>query len=250
MNPVISFIIPTKNRGDIIKDTIESLFVQTISDWEAVIVDDHGNDNTEEIIKNYHDPRLRYFYLANAHGMGVNCARNFAAIQAKAEIVAILDSDDICYSNRIEITLKTFGKNKEADIFYGHIDIWDELTGKIRDRKTPFIEFSIEKLKENNFIPHSTVAIRKEVLINNPYNTYFKLAEDYELMTRLAVLGKKFVWNREKILKYRISSNNSSIGDDKKELMNYYLDLIHMLRNWSDLDYKIINKINEIEASK
>lgn len=250
MNPKISFIIATKNREEVIKDTINSMLDQTIENWEAVIVDDHGNDNTEEIVKSYQDDRLRYFYLPNAHGSGVNCARNFAAMQAKAEIVAILDSDDICYPNRVEITIKSFEKDKNAEVFYGNIDNWDERTGEVRDRAKPFTEFDLEILKEYNFISHPTVAMRKDVLQNNPYNPYFRLVEDYELMTRLAVLGKKFVWSSEKILKYRISANNSSIGDDKKELMTCYSDLIHMLRGWRDFDYKVISKINDIEHNK
>ncbi len=250
MNPKISFLIATKNRGDIIEDTLGSLLLQTEPDWEAIIVDDHGDDDTEEIIKEYNDHRFRYYRLTDAHGLGVNCARNFAAMQAETEIVAILDSDDICYANRVDVTLETFKQNPNSDVFYGHIDIWDENTGEIRERKTPFTEFSLENFKEKNFIPHPTVAIRKKVLIDNPYNPFFRLVEDYELLTRLAMLGKRFVWSSEKILKYRISTTNSSIGEDKKELLKCYSDLIHMLRGWQKYDKMVLERINVLESRR
>jgi len=232
MKPKISFLIATKDRGDIIRDTIDSLITQKNPSWEAIIVDDHGTDNTEAIINSYEDERLRYYKLSDAHGMGASCARNFASMHANSSIVAILDSDDICYPNRVDVTSETFDKNSNADVFYANFDIWEESSGVIRDRKTPYTEFNLEKLKENNFIPHPTVAMKKEVLQNNPYNSYFKLVEDYELMTRLAVSGKKFISSPEKILKYRISESNISIGKDKKEYLENYSQMARKIRGW------------------
>lgn len=232
MKPKISFIIATKNRGSIIRDTIDSLIGQKNSNWEAIIVDDHGTDDTEAIVNNYKDERLRYYKLSDAHGMGASCARNFAAMHASSDLVAILDSDDICYPNRVDVTLEAFNKNPDADVFYANFDIWEERSGIIRERKTPYTEFNLKKFKEDNFIPHPTVAMKKEVLQNNPYNSFFKLVEDYELMTRLATGGKKFISSPEKILKYRISGSNISIGEDKKEFLENYSQAARKIRGW------------------
>ena len=150
MKPEISFLIATRNRGRIICQTMDSLIAQKNKNWEAIVVDDHGNDDTEKIIANYRDSRLRYFRLPDAHGMGACCARNFAAFQARSDIVAILDSDDICYPNRVDVTLRTFEKNPSGEIFYGHIDIWEEELDIVRERKLPFIPFDLEKFKKDN----------------------------------------------------------------------------------------------------
>jgi len=250
MKPEISFLIATRNRGRIIGETIDSLIAQENENWEAIIVDDHGSDDTEKIIAGYNDSRLKYFRLPDSHGMGACCARNFAAAEARADIVAIIDSDDIAYPNRVDVTLEAFKKHPSSDVFYAHIDIWEEETGIVRERKLPFTPFDLEKLKKDNFIPHSTVAMKRLVLLNNPYNSFFRLAEDYELTTRLAESGKKFCYSREKILKYRVSREGVSIGVDKKEILKNYSLLIQMLRGWIKYDYQVIEKINQLEKAR
>jgi len=88
------------------------------------------------------------------------------------------------------------------------------------------------------------------VLLNNPYNSFFRLAEDYELTTRLAESGKKFCYSREKILKYRVSREGVSVGVDKKEILKNYSLLIQMLRGWIKYDYQVIEKINQLEKAR
>ncbi len=248
MEPKISFLIATKNRADIIDDTIKSLLDQEVGEWEAVIVDDHSDDGTRGIIDGFNDERLRYFILPERHGSGASCARNFAVIQARAPIVAIMDSDDLAYPNRTRVTMEAFAQNPGADIFYANVEVWEEKTGIIRDRKTPFVPFSLERLKESNFIPHPTVAMKKQILLDNPYNQFFRIAEDYELYTRLATQAKIFIYSRKKILRYRLSDKNISIGADKAELTEYYGALVRMVRGWIPFDPSLISKIEKQEG--
>lgn len=247
MKPKISFLMATKNRAFIIKDTLNSLLSQEIKEWEAVIVDDHGQDETSEIIKSFNDQRFRYFKLGDAHGHGTSCARNFGALLTKAEIIAIQDDDDISYPNRVTFTLDAFKKHPEIDIFYGNMDIWEEETGIVRDRKTPVYPYSFERMKDFHFIPQNTVALKRQLLLDNPYNQFFKFAEDYELLSRLAQQGKKFFYNNTKIVKYRAGSANMSTGPDKKELVSNYGLLVKMVRGWIPFDEKLLSKIEEME---
>lgn len=247
MKPEISFLIATRNRGKVICDTIDSLIAQNNKNWEAVIIDDHGDDDSETITKKYRDPRLKYFRLDDDHGIGACSARNFAAMKANSDILAILDSDDIAMPNRTDITLHEFRKNADAAVFYAHLDIWEEETDITRERKLEFTPFDLEKFKTNNFIPHSTVAFKKQVLLDNPYNTFFHMVEDYELLTRLACLGKKFVYSQVKLLKYRLGKNNITYGKDKAILLKNYSDLVHMIRGWLRYDRKVVLDILELE---
>lgn len=244
----LSYLIATKNNGHIISETINSLLCQSNSDWEAIIVDDHGNDNTEEVIISCNDKRLKYFKLNDTHGHGECCARNYAAILANSDVVAIMDSDDICYPERNKITLEHFEKDPGLDVFYGNIDIWEVKNNVIRDRKTPIAPFSLERLKTTSFIPHPTVAMRREVLLENPYNPYFRIASDYELMSRLAIMGKKFSYTEEKILKYRLGQQNASAGSEIKQSITKKYDLlVKMLRGWSEYDCEILFQIEQLE---
>ena len=244
MIPRISFIIATRDRASLIARTLQSLIDQTEKEWEAVIVDDvPSSDNTEEIVASFGDIRFRYYKLTPDHGQGASCARNFAAIEAKASIVAILDSDDICYPNRVAVTLKAFDENPDADVFYANIDVFEEETGVVRERKTPFTEYSLERIKAGNFIPHPTVAIKRQVLLDNPYNQFFTIAEDYDLYTRLAKAGKKFIYSKEKILKYRIGRDNTSVGVEKEEITKSFGALVKMIRGWEELNPDVLTII-------
>lgn len=238
----ISFLIATKNRADVIGQTIDSLLGQTESDWEAIIVDDHGVDNTGMVVSNYQDERLRYFYLTGKVSGAAN-ARNFAALQAKSNIVAILDADDLSYSDRAELTIKAF-TDSDIDVFYANLDIWDMTKNEVRDRKTPVVKFDFELFKEKDFIPHSTVAMRKQLLLDNPYNSGFKLAEDYDLLSRLAIQNKIFYYEDRKLLKYRLWPGNT-VNNEKKQELEDYTYLVQMLRGWVVWDDNVLNRIYE-----
>lgn len=225
----ISFIIPTKNRSEVLKQALESLLAQTENDWEAIIVDDQSSDNTKEMIVTLNDLRFKYFLLL-ASMTGTSEARNFACLQAQAPIVAILDDDDICYPERVKETLKAF-EDPEVDVFYSNLDIWDVDKNEIRDRKTPVIDFDLEIFKQKDFIPHSTVAMRKQILLDNLYDSSFKIAEDYDLLSRLAVQGKVFYYCPKKLIKYRLWSKNT-FSEKRKEEAQFFTKLVQKNRGW------------------
>jgi len=248
--PKISFLIATKNRAYIIKDTIKSLVGQTFKDWEAIIVDDHSTDSTLKIFTSHHDQRLRYYKLSDGHGHGASCARNFAAVYARADIVAMLDSDDIAYPRRAEKIVETFKNQPSLDVFYSDIDIYDESKATLRDRKTPIYPYSYERMKKLHYIPHSTVAMRRQILLDNPYNQFFRFAEDYELLSRLAQQKKNFFYCDEKLTKYRISQDNITRQPGSEELLKQYGLLVKMVRGWIPFSIKILNIIDDLENKR
>src|SRR4051812_25383502 len=97
--PKISFVIPVYNRAEMVLEALQSLKDQTISEWEAIVVDDHSTDNLEAALKDY-DPRVHYVRLPDKRGSGAACARNFGNLLAKSELIAVLDSDDLAKPDR------------------------------------------------------------------------------------------------------------------------------------------------------
>lgn len=90
-NPFFSIIIPTYNRAHIIQRAIDSVLNQSFQHFELIIVDDGGIDNTESVIKNIADDRIRYHKQNNS---GVSAARNCGARLAAGKFLVFLDSDD------------------------------------------------------------------------------------------------------------------------------------------------------------
>lgn len=89
--PFFSVIIPTYNRASLLKEALDSVFSQTFSDYEVIVVDDGSTDETLEILKSYGD-KIQALTQKNS---GPGAARNLGAEIAKGEYLAFLDSDDV-----------------------------------------------------------------------------------------------------------------------------------------------------------
>lgn len=96
--PKISICIPTYNRKNYLKETLESIFAQTYKDYEVVIVDDGSSDGTEQMIKECNYP-IRYFRQKN---QGEPVARNKLLELAQGEYLTFIDSDDILFPYAVE----------------------------------------------------------------------------------------------------------------------------------------------------
>ena len=107
-NPLVSIIIPTYNRAHLIVETLDSVWAQTYTYWECIIVDDGSTDNTTEIVNNYvkNDIRFQYHNRPKSKPKGANACRNFGFDLSKGEVIIFLDSDDLisvdCILNRIK----------------------------------------------------------------------------------------------------------------------------------------------------
>ena len=93
MKDLVSIIVPSYNCAKYLPDTINSVLAQTYTNWEMLIVDDCSTDNSEEVIKSFGDPRIRY--LKNEKNSGAAISRNYALREAKGRWIAFLDSDDM-----------------------------------------------------------------------------------------------------------------------------------------------------------
>ena len=107
MNPNVSVIIPTYNRADKVRSTIESVLAQTFSDLEVIVVDDGSSDDTGKILREIYGDRIRYFAQAN---QGVSVARNKGIEEARGEWIAFLDSDDLWERDKLEWQVKALDK--------------------------------------------------------------------------------------------------------------------------------------------
>ncbi len=113
--PEITVVIPTYNRSRILKNTLVSLFNQTLQKerFEVIVIDDGSDDDTEDMIKNLKPPyRLRYFRQKHL-GYGPGRARNLGVVHANGDIILFLDSDVISDPKNLEEHLKTHNLYKK-----------------------------------------------------------------------------------------------------------------------------------------
>lgn len=112
-NPLVSVIIPTKDRPDKLSIAVESVLQQTYSNLEIIVVDD---GSTVPVSLDFTDPRIKIIHLDKPKG--VAAARNIALREAQGEFMCLLDDDDYYYPNKIDVQLNYLFQHPEVDIVY------------------------------------------------------------------------------------------------------------------------------------
>ena len=107
--PEISVIVPTYARRQALARAIDSVFTQDETNFELIVVDDCSIDDTRAYLKTVTDPRLRV--IGATRNMGTAGARNLGLDAARADIVALLDDDDVYLPRRLSASLAAFAEN-------------------------------------------------------------------------------------------------------------------------------------------
>jgi glycosyltransferase involved in cell wall biosynthesis len=187
--PRVSVIIPAWNAEKFISDAIASVLKQTFSEFELIIVDDYSTDNTFEIINSFKDYRIR----ATRHhrNLGVSEARNTGIKIARADYIALLDSDDMAHPNRLNIQVATLDWDPSVAMVGSYVSLINESgeqLNRIWRQPLDSDEIAINLLFRNSCFT-STLMLRR-VCCMDYFSSDLKVSEDYEFNTRVAMTGK------------------------------------------------------------
>ena len=116
-NPLVSVVITTHNRKNILKYVIKSVLNQTYKNIEIIVVDDKSTDGTEEIVKSING-KIVYIYISKEESKGGNYARNIGLKKATGNYIAYLDDDDFWMPEKIAKQVEHFQKNSNAKMVY------------------------------------------------------------------------------------------------------------------------------------
>ncbi|MBW2252437.1 MAG: glycosyltransferase family 2 protein, partial [Deltaproteobacteria bacterium] len=108
--PLVTVIIPTYNRGWILKEAIDSVLSQDFEDFELIVVDDGSTDNTCDILDGY----ARDIIVLRQDNRGVSAARNAGIAFASGHFIAFLDSDDLWLPGKLSMQIDFFDSNPDA----------------------------------------------------------------------------------------------------------------------------------------
>jgi glycosyltransferase involved in cell wall biosynthesis len=162
---VVSVIIPTYNRADVLANAIDSVLNQTHDGVEIIVVDDGSTDQTEQLISEHYFGKVKFIKKQNG---GVGDARNEGLKYATGDYVAYLDSDDVWVKNKLEIYLKKAKSLKKPSlIFSDHVRI--EGSGSTK-KHSDFYSIIYSYFKENDHILSDSYNVLK--LIYEPYTFY------------------------------------------------------------------------------
>ncbi|MFZ5982160.1 MAG: glycosyltransferase family 2 protein, partial [Patescibacteria group bacterium] len=107
-----SILIPTYNGGEVLKDTLRSIFSQDFQNYEIIIQDDVSSDNTEEVVRSFQDQRIKFF--KNDKNLGYPGNLEEARKKATGDIIYLMGQDDILSTGALSETYRAFSDNPEV----------------------------------------------------------------------------------------------------------------------------------------
>jgi glycosyltransferase involved in cell wall biosynthesis len=191
--PTISVLMPAYNAQRYLRQSIDSILSQTISDFEFICVDDGCTDGSPQILGEYARRDSRIVIITRANG-GVTSALNAGLAVARGEYVARMDADDIAEPSRLERQLEYMTNHPECaavGCWVIHIDARGA-EGQRSERRLTHEQIT-DCLWEGNggALPHFGAFIRRNLLtqIGN-YREQFPTAQDLDLFLRLCEVGR------------------------------------------------------------
>ena len=209
---IVSVIIPTYNRKKYVTKAIDSVLRQTYDDYEIIVIDDGSTDNTRESLEKYRN-KILYIYQQNS---GVSAARNAGIRLAKGEWVAFLDSDDEWIPEYLSWQMKQLHQSPQVftyitnsiDISANGIKINRFLGTKLLDKFKGSSCIILERpfytvIKYHPWAVQSAMMRRDVLLSTGLFNTGLTIAEDLDLMARMALKGPFKICNKVLVHIYR-----------------------------------------------
>lgn len=199
----ISIITVSYNSEATIRDTIESVFSQTHSDIEYIIIDGASKDNTLNIIGEY---STRITKVISEPDKGIYDAMNKGIAAATGEIVGILNSDDFYESNNvISHIVDQFRLFPESDLIYGDVVFCKAEETNIITRVYRASHFKAWKLRFGWMPPHPATFIKRAAYQSvGDYSLSYKISADYELFVKMLYSNKlSYRWTDKVIVRMR-----------------------------------------------
>ncbi len=182
--PKISVIMPVYNAEKYVREAIDSILSQTFRDFEFIIIDDGSSDSSVDIVKAYHDERIRLY--VNEQNMGVAKTLNKGLELATGEYIARMDSDDISLPQRFEKQLAYLENHRNVGVLgCGTEDFGEGIPSRFSRPNSSSAEYKVD-LFFNTCVAHPAVMMRRSALGSFRYEEKYNGLEDYVLWWRIA----------------------------------------------------------------
>lgn len=225
--PKISVLMSAFNADAFISETIESVLKQTYTDFEFVIIDDGSTDKTREIILNFNDVRIKYFYFENS---GLSKSLNRGLQLSTGKYIARIDADDICYPERLLRQFTYMEQNPDCAVCGSFADVIDQMGEYIYTyAAVPTASNEIAKeMYKKNCIVHSSSFFKREsaLCVGGYYEPIKHYFEDYMFFFKLIKTGSAYNFS-EPFIKYRITPGSISSRTNNRRYNKLVLDVVH-----------------------
>lgn len=228
---LVSIIIPTYNRVNLLGETLNSVLKQTYTNWECIVVDDGSSDATYKLMKSYckRDARFQYHQRPADRPKGANTCRNYGFELSKGEYVKWLDSDDLLSIDLILSQVMVFNKypkNKNTVVtskWNYFKDNLDDIKPKIEEINKNYgkgINLIYDFGNYNTFLPPHVYLIPRNIITKSGlWNEALLINQDGEFFVRVLLNATEIIHAKDGMVYYRfgVSKDNvSSFSNSKK----------------------------------
>lgn len=187
---MVTIGIPVYNAEKYLLGAVSSVFCQDFSDWELIIVDDGSTDSSLDIAMSINDSRVRV--ISDGVNRRLPYRLNQIVSEARFNIIARMDADDLCSPRRLTRQLQVMADNPDLHIVTTGVCSIDDSGCPVGVRLAPQGEHQPtlrDMLRGRSKIVHASVIGRRDWFLRNPYDENQLLAEDYELWLRAYMKG-------------------------------------------------------------
>lgn len=208
--PVVSVVIPTRDRRDLLAAALRGVLEQTGADLEALVVDDGSSDGTAEMVAGLRHPRVRL--LRHDAAVGVSAARNRGIAEASGGWIALLDDDDLWAPDKLALQLEAAEESGRTWAYAGAVEI-DAGGRLLGGAPPPKPEELVARLARRNIMPagSSNVIVRTETLSDvGAFDEGLRHLGDWDLWLRLAKAGMPACAS-EPLVAYRLHRSQATL---------------------------------------
>lgn len=184
--PLVSIIIPTYNRSELVKRAIRSALAQTHRPIEVIVVDDRSTDDTKQVVTSFSDTRIKY--LKNSKNLGGPATRNKGLEVSKGDYINFLDDDDTIHPRKIELQLQKFTTSNIPNLGVVTCDVKYQRSDIKRTKKNRLQgELYTQLLQAYCIYGTETMLIRTQAVKEiSGFDTSLLSNQEYDLQLRLA----------------------------------------------------------------
>ena len=206
--PRVSICIPAYHAERHLPETLATVRAQTFTDWEAILVEDGSRDGTEAILHAFASTGPQPVrYLRHEVNQRLPATRNTGISAARAEWIALLDSDDLWTPEHLAVCLERATRG-DADLIHGGAVLFDSDTGREAGVRAPdaraVAEFPLSLFENRYVIQPSTTLLRRELWARaGGFDPHFHHLEDRDMWLRCARAGGRFAYTGLQTCRYR-----------------------------------------------
>jgi len=226
-SPAVSVVIPAYNVAPFIRETLDSVFAQTFTNYEVIVVND-GSPDTEEFERAIELYRERIRYCAQEN-RGASAARNAGLRAARGEWIAFLDADDLWLPAYLDEQLRFISEHNcdlvcaDAMIFGDSADAGQTYMDAVMASAPATGEVTfLDLVSSNRSLMTSGVVARRDLILEvGLFDEALRNAQDFDLWLRLARHGARLAYQRLVLLRYRArpgSLSGDAINSHHREL--------------------------------